>query len=98
MLESFQRATFAERIGETFELRLEGAEPLQLALIEASGLSGDSDQRESFSLLFRGPGEPVLAQSIYPLRHGELGDFDLFLVPVGPDRKAGGMLYEAVFT
>ncbi len=31
-------------------------------------------------------------------RHGEMGELELFLVPVGPDEEKKGMLYEAVFT
>jgi hypothetical protein len=40
--------------------------------------------------------QPVLPQRIYHLEHPEVGGFDLFLVPVGPN--AQGMQYEAVFT
>ncbi len=46
-------------------------------------------------MIFRGPGDPVLAQQICALEHVEMGRLDLFLVPVGPEK--GSMLYEAVF-
>ena len=52
--------------------------------------------REPFSLLFRGPLDVVLPQRIYPLEHPDMGRFELFLVPIGPD--AEGMRYEAVFS
>ena len=45
--------------------------------------------------MFRGPGEPVLAQRIYPLDNQTLGRLEIFLVPIGPDDE--GMRYQAVF-
>lgn len=51
--------------------------------------------REPFSLVFRGPAEPALAQAIQPLRHPRLGTLALFLVPIGAD--GDGRRYEAVF-
>ena len=37
-----------------------------------------------------------LPQSIYEVVHDEMGVYEIFLVPVGPDGK--GMVYEAIFT
>jgi hypothetical protein len=37
-----------------------------------------------------------MPQRIYRLQHEELGQLELFLVPIGPD--ADGMCYEAVFS
>ena len=66
-------------------------------LIEVTDL-GDASPggaRAPFSLVFRGPLEPVLPQGIRRLEHAGLGELDLFLVPIGPDEV--GMRYEAVF-
>ena len=52
---------------------------------------------EPFSAYFLGPRSPALPQRIYTVDHDQLGTLDLFLVPLGPDPKTGGMLYEAVF-
>jgi hypothetical protein len=52
---------------------------------------------EPFSVYFRGPRTPILQQQIYRLTHDQMPELEIFLVPVGPDLKAGGMLYEAVF-
>jgi hypothetical protein len=49
-----------------------------------------------FTLTFVGPLQPVLPQRIYHMEHAAVGEFALFLVPVGP--SAQGMQYEAVFT
>jgi hypothetical protein len=104
MLESFDRDTFAGRVGERFRLDLDGAGTLELELVEFTDLSPrsagprrpDGTRRSPFSLEFRGPRDPVLPQRIYRLEHEALGGFDLFLVPVGRDQA--GTRYEAIFT
>jgi hypothetical protein len=99
MLETFTLATFAGRLGQAFRVRPAGAPPLTFELIEATDLSRGGtpppNHRAPFSLVFRGPREPCLPQQTYQLEHDELGAFDLFVVPIGPD--AHGMRYEAVF-
>ena len=90
-------ALFLERVNETFRITA-GAESLDLQLTECSLInspSGESQGRQPFSLVFRGPVSPVLAQRIYPLENKALGELELFLVPIGPDKL--GMRYEAVF-
>jgi hypothetical protein len=96
MLEDFTVETFEDRLGETFRVG-EGADELELELVEATpGPGGQpASGRVPFSLVFRGPPEPVLPQRIYRFEHHELGAFDLFIVPIGPDET--GMQYEAVF-
>ena len=54
------------------------------------------DGRQPFSIVFRGPGDVLLPQRIYMIEHEEIGAFDLFLVPIGPDER--GLRYEAIFT
>jgi uncharacterized protein DUF6916 len=104
MLESFTRDTFAGRVGEQFRLRLDEGVTLELELAVVTDLSQRSAgpprpgaaRRSPFSLLFRGPRDPVLPQRMYPLEHEGLGSFELFLVPVGRDQA--GTQYEAIFT
>ena len=43
--------------------------------------------RQSFSLTFLGPLEPLLPQGIYTLNNEALGSIDLFMVPLGPLEK-----------
>jgi hypothetical protein len=50
----------------------------------------------SFSLVLRGPSEPVLPQAIYGLRHAGLGLIEIFVVPIA--QRADGARYEAIFT
>ncbi len=96
MLENLKVEDFAGRVGETFRLDPPEDGPLELELTEARGEGGDSHSRQPFSLVFRGPAEPILLQRIWRLEHADLGALEIFLVPIGPDGK--GMRYEAVFS
>ncbi len=98
MLESFTCATFEQHLGETFRVGAGDREGVDLMLTEVTALSSSSPDRarEPFSIVFRGPPDPVMPQQIQRLQHPGLGTFELFLVPIGPDGE--GMQYEAVFT
>jgi hypothetical protein len=98
VVESFTVDTFAGRIGERFLVRLEPDETTELELVEASGVGPppQSGQRTPFSLVFRGPADPVLPQRIYEFAHDELGALEIFIVPIGHDES--GTSYEAVFS
>lgn len=105
MLEKLTIEEFSKHLNHTFQIHYEAGEgeastgSMEVELVEVSKLGErqpDEDQRQSFSVIFRGPGEPVLPQKVYCLEHDGMGKLDLFLVPLGPDN--GGMLYEAVFT
>lgn len=87
--------TFEACLEERFDLDPGEGSPLALMLVEASAYGSARGDRQPFSLIFRGPMEPVLTQQIYSLSHATLGELGLFLVPVGPDDQ--GMCYEAVF-
>lgn len=102
MLGTVTHDDFAQRLNETFRLDLDtdftGLESLELALIEAAKIKTSQDvsnRRAPFSLVFRGPKEPILNQSTYRLDNKAMGFLRIFLVPIGPD--AEGMRYEAVF-
>ena len=102
MLESLDVTTFVGREGEVFLLAPDETSVIATRLIAVTPASGDSavrvrpGGRTPFSLIFRSPLGAPLPQRIYRLQHEQLGAFDLFLVPIGPDEA--GMCYEAVFT
>jgi hypothetical protein len=102
VLDTFTLATFRPLVGERFRIAAdEGPIDLVLAEANAPAAGGELDaqsgrRRAPFSIVFRGPLEPILPQRIYPLRHDTLGSFELFIVPIGPEGDA--MQYEAVFT
>lgn len=94
---------FARYLGERFRLTPDGdalgpgAFELELLRVDASPVRDRIRRaRVPFSLVFLGPGDPVLPQRIYRLGNATLGTLDIFLVPIGRDER--GVRYEAVFS
>jgi hypothetical protein len=91
VLEAFQPL-----VGSEFKLHLGPDQTLPAHLIEAQPIrSAAAPEREPFSLVFKGPAEPLLPQCIYRLEHPSLDALDVFLVPIR--RTPEGVQYEAVF-
>lgn len=65
----------------------------------AAATADTADARPSqFSLLFEAPAQQALGQGTYVLAHPRLGEFALFLVPVGPETgKPDTLCYESLF-
>lgn len=100
MLESMTRDSFEQVRGSRFRISCaEGDEgsSVQLELVEVSSSSASRREgfREAFSLLFQGHRDLRLPQQTYRLAHDRLGELELFLVPLEPNREAS--FYEAVF-
>lgn len=85
-------ATYVPLVGSTFRIHRSPARPLSVKLVSATRLP--SEAGESFSLIFRGHGNAKLGQETYTLEHPRLGEFPLFLVPVGAPVK--GQDFQAV--
>ena len=97
------REEFAAHAGEVFSIALDENAGIDLTLTEVTDVGPkttrealDAGRTAPFSVVFRGPAEPLLPQATYRLSHATLSDFDLFLVPIGPD--GDGMAYEAAFS
>jgi hypothetical protein len=98
MLGDFNVQTFRPHLGEAFRIEVGDGSQLEAILTEATALGEgmpQRDRRAPFSIVLRGPQHPVLSQRTYPVEHAEIGKFELFLVPIGPDLT--GMRYEAIF-
>ena len=98
MTAKLTEAEFSRHLNTKFRVRHDAPESFELELVEVKGRpSGPHEQQgmERFSAFFRGPAHAQLRQQTVPLAHEQMGDFDIFLVPVG--RDANGLLYEAVF-
>jgi hypothetical protein len=88
------KGMFQENLNTKFCLQAEGLEPCAVDLVEvADGYS--TPKQEQFSLRFRGDRAIIYPQRIYAMKHDSIGEFELFLVPVGRDES--GTFYEAVF-
>ena len=97
--------TFAGRIGERFEaVPAGGGQSFDLVLSQCEEASAASREevreqfgRVPFSLLFHAADrDRHWPQQTFRLRHAELGELELFLVPLGPDER--GMQYQAVIS
>ena len=101
MLKKLELTDFLPYLNQPFRLQLGEDEPLLLELIEAGQLSShslpndDPTRRRPFALVFRGPAGVHLAQQLVHLSHDQLGQLELFLVPIQPDEH--GPRYEAIF-
>lgn len=90
---------FSGRVGDRFDAAVDDGSTAPLVLAEAiegtapGGTGPEGQARLQFSLVFAGP--LGLSQGTYRLTHPELGDLDLFLVPIGRDGE--GVRYEAAF-
>jgi len=92
--DDFGFTTFEPLVGDTFTFAAEGgAVELQLTAAESRGIS--YADVPAGVLRFKGPVEPLLPQATYAVTHAELGEFPLFVVPVGRDPET--TTYEAVF-
>ncbi len=94
------RSLMAQHLGSTFLLTRRRLLPLRLVLLEvgdplAAEEAGLLGSETSFIAVFAGPAGAPLRQGIQHLRHPQLGDLDLFLVPLGRPRKV--QLYAAAF-
>ena len=102
MLDKVTESDFSELLNQKFRLYLDSGKALPVELIETTNLASKTQEtrgpnnRDPFSIVFRGPKDAGLPQRIYKIEHKKVGKLDLFLVPIGPDDK--GMRYEAIFT
>ena len=71
-------------------------ETLQLVSTERLPNAHASDGREAFSILFQSGNHEALPQKMYRLVNENIGDLDLFIVPV--DDSEHDIRYEAVFS
>jgi hypothetical protein len=88
----YRHGTFAPLVGNSFAIHHPDGGVAQVELVGTTELPGGG---ECFSLVFRAPADVSLEQCTYQVKHEALGDFPLFLVPLGPSGD-GGQDLEAV--
>jgi hypothetical protein len=95
MLEHLTSASLGAQLHTKFRLRPTPEQLVELELVEVKESGDVAGQADRFSAFFRGPLETLLSQRIYAMEHEQLGNFELFIVPVR--QEAEGFYYEAVF-
>jgi len=94
MSASLTHENFATQLNKTFRVQIDEANVVDLVLAQVSELKTYPGQ-ELFAIVFHGPLEPFLDQGLRQFEHDEMGQFKLFLVPIGKDDNSYS--YEAVF-
>lgn len=87
-------SSFTELVGSTFEVLDVPPATFELKMIKVVE-HAKSDRQEAFSVFFIGPLERFMQQGIRKVRHTQLGELEVFLVPVAKTNE--GFEYEAAF-
>lgn len=96
MTQSIELDVFSPHVGETFVMHVSGDTEERLELVEVNALPSQGGPREQpFALIFKGPSGSGQQQGMVRLTHGDMGELDIFFVPVAEDQR--GRLYEAIF-
>ena len=98
-MSEFQTAAdFEKHVDTDFRVEIESSRPIELKLISVTPRKIEPHEQagmERFSVVFAGPADVFLPQNTYRLTHSEMGEFEVFLVPIKQD--ADGFRYEAVY-
>jgi len=91
-------AEFRQNLNTKFRLLADTPKPIELTLVDVESRPSDAHEEagmERFSVFFKGSLEYLLQQAVYPFGHPQMGEFELFLVPIG--QESDGYRYEAVY-
>jgi len=93
MLDITNKALFEPHLNTHFTITVQGGGSIETELIKIE--SWDREVTEGFSLVFKGPKEPVVRHSTLQIEHPQLGQFEMYLGPVST-LEPNGTLYQAV--
>lgn len=93
MSKLIHRSDFEPHLKKTFQVHSESAGIVKVTLVEVTGKNREG--MESFSLIFKGPKEPVLPQMTYKMKQTKVGEFRIFLVPIVSGEQ-NAVLYQAI--
>lgn len=85
---------FTKNANTKFQVQVDENTPVELELTSISEVKLHP-QQEEFAVEFRGPLNVFLGQGARNFTHEQMGEFELFIVPVSQDEK--GFYYEAIF-
>jgi hypothetical protein len=96
-----ESGTFAPHVGSRFDIAPATGDAFAATLTRCDVTAGGDPAdwierigRVPFTLLFHAPAGTDAPQQTFAVRHPDLGELSLFLVPLGPDER--GARYEAV--
>ena len=91
---SLTHEEFSKHANTKFQVQVDENTHVELELTAISELKL-YPQQEEFALEFRGPSDMFLGQGVRNFTHDQMGQFELFIVPIKQDEQ--GFYYEAVF-
>jgi hypothetical protein len=91
---SLTHEEFTKNANTKFQVQADDNTRVEIELIKISELKLHPHQEE-FAVQFRGPLNQFLGQGVRDFTHDQMGQFELFLVPIKEDEQ--GFYYEAVF-
>jgi len=91
---SLTHEEFSKAKNTNFKVEFDENTHVDLELVKVSDVKLHP-QQEEFAIEFRGPLDKFLNQGPHNFSHEQMGQFELFIVPVSQD--AQGFYYEAVF-
>ena len=94
MTEPFRQETFAANLNTIFRIQVAETQHIEITLVQVSDLN-ITERQERFFIVVKGPNDPFLGQGMRHFTHDQMGEFDLFVVPISQDES--GTNYEAVF-
>jgi hypothetical protein len=89
---------FRQNLNTPFRVQVNAPKPVDLTLVAVESRPSEANEEqgmERFSVFFLSSPEFLLPQSMYRLSHPQMGEFDLFLVPI--TKEEDGYRYEAVY-
>src|SRR5215217_7725011 len=93
-MEVLTHEEFAKNANTKFQVQGDENTQVELELTAISEIKLHP-QQEEFAIVFRGPSELFLDQGVRNFTHDQMGQFELFIVPIKRDEQ--GVYYEAIF-
>jgi ribosomal protein L13 len=94
-IKSLSKSDFNPHLNTKFEIHTDALGVVEAELVEITGEKYEN--QESFSLIFSTPKDKVFEQKIYKIKHPQMGEMDLFMVPIASSQK-DEMHYQVVFS
>ena len=91
---SLTHEAFSQNENSKFQVQVDDNTQVELDLVQVSEFKVYPRQEE-FTVTFRGPLDTYLDQGVRQFTHDQMGEFELFIVPV--KKREDGFYYEAVF-
>ena len=97
-LDRISAQDFRNHLGSALTVTAPSGESCELKIFAVRDLEKEprpGTLRAAFAVEFAGPAGLTMPQQIYSVRHADLGDAEIFIVPLAPD--VYGSKFEALF-